>query len=175
MMLLTSPAWAVNSFHLTQSLMQVAVIAQDFGIIMGLGLFAGGLFKLKRYGEMRTMMSSQMTIAKPLFMMFSGIALICLPVMTATLLQAIWGTSSPLAYPVYSSYDFESLMTPIIVFIRLVGVFGIIRGFILLSRAGNEQGQPGQVGKAILHLVGGIMCVHIIGVSQLIENIFNVN
>ena len=162
----------VSNYTLMQSLYQGSIIIQSIGIALGLFLFLSGVFALKRYGEMRTMMSQQMTIAKPLFKMFAGIGLLCLPTMIATVMQAMWGTYDPLSYTGYGN-DYDILIPPVIVFVRLIGVGAFIRGWVLLSRCGGgEGGQPGITGKAILHIVGGILCIHIIGTYNLLISLF---
>ena len=65
------PAWAGNGSGtignlpdiLVANLNIIADIMQTLAVLIGLTLFVGGMFQLKRYGEMRTMMSSQMSIS----------------------------------------------------------------------------------------------------------------
>ncbi len=170
---ITSPVFAMDSSHLTEGLGTIATITQDFGVAMGVCLFITCLFKFKRYGEARTMMSYQHTAIKPLVMLFCSVCLMCLPLFMQTMLLALWGSSSPLAYPDFMDANENAMMQPLIQFARLVGIMGVMRGLMLLSRAGGEQGQPGGVGKAVLHIIGGLLCVNIYTVYELLYDLFN--
>ena len=153
------------------SIGQITVIINDFALLMGIGMVFGGLLKLKRYGEMRTHMSHQLSIGKPLAILFVGVCLMVLPEFTRTVSRAFWGTASPLAFPVFEKEGVQHVVTTIIMLFRLLGIFGVIRGLMLLTRVSGEQAQPGTLGKALLHLVGGIMCIHIMNVYYILKGI----
>lgn len=167
-----TPALAVDSTNLSEGISTLATIVQDIGVLAGVAMFISSLFKFKRYGEMRTFMSQQQTIMKPLAMMLSGVALMCLPMVTQTLLLAVWGYSNPLAFPQLVSADATEMMRPVLELGRLVGVIGIFRGLMLLSKAGGEGSQPGTVGKSILHILGGVMCLNIYSLYEVISSLF---
>lgn len=167
-----TPALAIDSSHLSEGIGTLATIVQDFGVMAGVAMFITSLFKFKRYGEMRTFMSQQQTIMKPLSMMIAGVSLMCLPMVTKTVLLAVWGYPSPLAYPQMISADAMAMMRPVFQLARLVGVIGIFRGLMLISRAGTENSQPGTVSKSLLHILGGVMCINIYGVYQVLTDLF---
>ena len=68
--------------------------------------------------------------------------------------------TADLAYP-STGGGFEQYIKPIMMLVRLIGVIAIIRGLVLLSRVGNPQSQPGSTGKALIHIIGGIMAARI--------------
>ena len=146
----------------------VADIVEYISIAMGIGLILSGLFKLKRYGEMRTMMSMHITIAAPLMMLLGGTMLLLLPTVIGSSLLAFWGTTSPLAIPTTGAGDFDKYMLPIVMFVRLVGVISFVRGVLMIARLGKEGQQPGTGGKALMHMIGGILCIHIVGTYHLV-------
>ena len=152
----------------------IANILNVVAIMMGLGLFLAGLFQFKKYGEARTQMSSQHSIAAPLAMVISGVFLLILPYTITSSLLAFWGPGQtmPLAYQGPTSYDIDVYIPVVLAFLRLIGVGAIIRALVLFSKLG-AQGQPGTMGKAVMHLIGGILCVHILGTVQLVEFIFD--
>ena len=166
--------------HAAHMLMSIGILSNILvavSIMMGLGLFIGGLFFLKRFSEMRSMMSQQITLWGPMSALLAGTALLLLPVVVRTSLGAFFGMdqTSPLAYHTSTNAsDFEAYMPVVQAFVRLVGVGAIIRACMLFSRAGKSSGAPGTIGKALLHLFGGILCVHILGTTHLIENIFDI-
>ncbi|MBS0350577.1 MAG: type IV secretion protein IcmC [Proteobacteria bacterium] len=176
-----SPALAIDVGDvpqiLTQNLNYVADIMETIAIMLGLGLFIGGMFQLKRYGEMRTMMSSQTSIAGPLMMLLSGVALLCSPLMIGTLLVSFWGTAgaSDLPYEGSTATGWSEFIPPILMLVRLVGVFSFMRGFVTAARIGSGHTQPGTIGKVLIYIFAGILSVHIMGTIKLIESFFGIN
>lgn len=170
--LFTSPAWAVDGNHLMSSLQQGTIIVQDIAILMGLAFLVGGLFKMKRYGEARTFMSQQVTLAKPLASLIVGTALLCVPVATNTILAAFWGSANPLPFPQLVGPG-DMMAKSIIMLVRFIGLLGLIRGIVLFSRVGGEQSQPGTAGKALLHIFGGILCLHVLNTYYLLKYIIS--
>lgn len=164
----------INPGVLLQNLGYLADIFEALSILIGLFIFMAGIFRLKRYGESRTYMSQQMTIAGPLIMLISGTALMMLPTMLHTALLNFWSSSNPMHYTGYSNHSWEELIPPIIVFVRLIGVGAFIRGIVLFSRTGSEGSQHGSMSKAMLHLLGGILCVNIVGTWKLLQSILGI-
>jgi intracellular multiplication protein IcmC len=160
----------INIAVLIQNLGIMGNIFQTIAVLMGLGLFMGSIFKLKRYGEMRTMMSHQMTIAAPLMMMLGGIMLLCLPFVLHTALLNFWASNNPMRY-VPSGSPWEQIIPAIVIFVRLIGVGAFMRGIVLFSRAGGEHGQQGMMAKAVLHMLGGLLCVNIVATVHLLKAI----
>ncbi|MCB1827482.1 MAG: type IV secretion protein IcmC [Coxiellaceae bacterium] len=154
--------------NMINNLQHFASILQILSIAGGLALFVGALFEFKRYGEMRTFMSHQMTIARPLCMMLGGVMLLIMPLIITTGMLAFWGYVNPMQYSATSSDGWAPLMPVIIMFVKVVGVFAFIRGIFLISRCG-QQGQPGQLSKALLHMFGGILCINIVATEQLLH------
>lgn len=163
---------SISNYHLMQSIGELGNIIGTVAILMGVSLVFAGIFKLKRYGEMRTMMSHQMTIAQPMMMLVSGAVLLALPLAIRTILLAFWSTSSPLAYHAQSATD-ALFIPPILMFVRLIGVIAFIRGWILISRSG-PNGQPGTFAKGLIHIISGILAIHILGVVQILKSIFSI-
>ena len=159
----------INPTVLLQNLGIIGNILQSIAILMGLSLFMTGIFKLKRYGEMRTMMSHQMTIAAPLLMLVGGVMLMSLPSMLHTVLLNFWSSNNPTAYTGGGTSQWEQIIPPIIVFVRIIGVCAFMRGIVLFSRAGGEQAQHGTMSRALLHLLGGTLCVNIVGTLGLLK------
>lgn len=159
---------------LAKNLGYAAVIFQDVAIMMGLGLFMSGLFRLKRYAEMRTFMSHQMTISAPLLMIIGGILLLALPLTLRSALYNVWSTSNPLHYGGSTNGSWQQLIPPIVIFVRLIGVGAFMRGIVLFARSGSEQSPPGTMSKAMLHVIGGLLCVHILGTFKLLNGILGI-
>ncbi|PIZ04162.1 MAG: type IV secretion protein IcmC [Gammaproteobacteria bacterium CG_4_10_14_0_8_um_filter_38_16] len=155
---------------LTNHFLLIASSVNAVAWVMGVGMFIGGFYELKKYGETRTMMSSQMSIAGPLVMILSGVLLIVLPNFIGTALLAFWGDASPLSYQ-GSTDGYSALIPPILIFVRIIGVGSFIRGIVLLARSGGHHGQPGSLGKALIHMLAGLLCVHILGTIDLLKEL----
>lgn len=159
---------------LIQNLGIISEIMQAIAVLTGLALFVTGLFQLKRYGEMRTMMSAQMSIFAPLMTLVAGVAMLCLPLMMGTALVAFWGPTgvTDLPYDGETNTGWSQYVPAVLMLIRLVGVYAFMRGFVMSAKTGSGHAPPGTVGKALVFIFGGILCVHIMGTVKLIESIF---
>lgn len=159
---------------LTHSFGHMAVIVQSISVIMGVCFVFIGFMKLKKYGEMRTMMSAQMSIAGPLLMLLAGAILLVLPKFINGMLLAFWGNYSGMQYPTGGT-GWAALEGPVLEFVRLLGAIGFIRGIVLIARAGGQQAQPGSAAKGITHIFTGILCLHIQGTIHLIKTMLGLN
>lgn len=162
-----------HAAHLIQSFTVIGRILGTISIGLGVAMFVGGLLHLKRYGEMRTFMSHQMTLWAPLSRIFAGVFFLILPAFAATGLLAFWGTSNPLHYSGGSDTVMDHYIPAINMFVRLVGIGAIMRAISLLARSGSQQSQPGSLSRAVFFLFSGVLCVHIVGSARLFQSIFN--
>lgn len=159
---------------LTSNFEIIADIVETVSVLIGLSLVIGGIFQMKRYGESRTMMSGQHSIAGPLMMLVAGAMLLIMPTFVGTAVLALWGTRSPLSYP-GGPGGYDSLVPPILMFVRIIGVGSFVRGIVLMSRTGSQQSQPGALGKALIHILAGVLCVHIMGTIDLLEQLLGLS
>jgi len=173
-------AWADDSGDidnlpdvLVANLNLVGDIMQTIAILLGLGLFMGGIYQLKRYGEMRTMMSGQMTMAGPLMTIISGVAMLCSPLFIGTALVSFWGPTgiSDVPYDGDTSSGWSQYIVPVLMLVRLVGIYAFMRGFVMAAKTGSGHAPPGTIGKVLVHIFAGMLCVHIMGTIKLIESI----
>lgn len=151
----------------------IAEIMTSIALLMGVGFTLAALFQFKKHAEQRSMMSHH-SIAGPIILLICGAILCTLPAFMGSMLLAFWGTSSPLIYQGGPS-GYNALIPPILMFIRIIGVGAFIRGVVILSRAGSQQSQPGTLGKALVHLLAGVLLVHILGTIELLKNILGIS
>lgn len=159
---------------LTQNFTTLAEIVHSVAVLLGVCMTFSGFFQLKKYGEQRTMMSSQMSMAGPLMMITAGAMLLILPDFIGAMVLSLFGTTTPGAYSGGVFY-YSTLIPPILIFVRVVGVGAFVRGIVLLSRVGGQQTQPGQLGKAMIHIFGGVLCIHIMGTVTLLESLMGLS
>lgn len=160
---------AVSSAHMIDTLMQFSTIVQTVAIGVGLCLVVSGFYKLKKYGESRTFMSQQLSIWGPLVKIIAGVLLMAFPTVLATVVNMLWSTSSPVKY-VDSGNPWDGVIRVILTLVRLIGVVAIFRSVMLFSKSGSSNGQTGLIGKGMVHLLGGLFCIHIYGAYQALKS-----
>src|SRR3990167_8993780 len=159
---------------LTNNFIIMSYILQKAAVLIGIVLTFAVVMQFKKYGEQRSMMTSQMSAAGPTIMLVCGAALMVLPSVLGAALIAFWGNDSPLSYE-GGPTGYSSLVPAIVILVRIVGVGSFIRGIVMLSKTGGQQSQPGTVGKAFMHILAGVMCIHILGTIGVVENILGLD
>ena len=159
---------------LLTNLTDTSVIVLNSTILIGLFLIAGSILKLKKYGEMRGIMSHQMSIGAPLMLLVGGTGLLMLPWLSTTLISMIFGNASPLIMATTGIDDWDSLMESVVILTRIIGVISLSRGLCMLARAGSQNRQPGSIGRGSIFVVAGVLCIHILGTISLLEYILGV-
>ena len=64
----------------------------------------------------------------------------------------------------------SELLNACIMIIQLIGTIAFIRGLVILTHLGERGGQQGAFGKAMSHIVGGILAIDINDFMQAIWN-----
>lgn len=132
--------------------------------VMGFFFTYKGLVELKKFGEQRTMMGGEHHLTGPLIYLFVGAMLIYLPSSVYTGLYTIWGEGyTPYAYDTESGDAFSIMQDTVYLIVQLVGVISFMRGLVLLTHMGSGQGggQPGTFGRALAHIIAGILCINL--------------
>lgn len=143
------------------------------GWLTGLWLIMMGLFKLKVYGQSRTMMSSQASPVPSLMYLFVGTVLFYMPFITGAFLYTIWGSNDVLAYTGKADNAWTTYFQPIVHIMRLIGYVSFIKGWMIWSHLGKEGGQQhGMVGKGFMHILGGILAINFMGTIDIIKHSF---
>ena len=160
------------SVDLEDNIQYLAICLHYFALITGILMISSGLFKLKRYSDARTFMSQQQTIAGPLLMMAGGAALCSFNSVIGVLLDIFWGqqSTSDIA-PVGSWMGLYG--TPVLYFIRLLGLGSFIRGCMAFGRYQTDS-QQGVIGKGLTYLFCGVCLIHIDGVVTLVDKFFGI-
>jgi len=141
--------------------------------ILGFAMALRALFYLKVYGVMRTMTSSQSSIKTPVALLFASTMLIASPTAFNVVNMTFFGTASPLSYTGGAVGSFsQSSMIAVIGVVQIIGLIAFIKGWLLVARAGEGQGQPGAIGKALTHIVGGAFAINIVQLKDVVWNTF---
>lgn len=154
----------VNIAHQVPSIMKmVTAIAYVFGM----ALIFQGLLKLKHAGESRTMMSHEHSLMGPIVLILVGTMLLYIPTAVQVGTSTFWATPNPYGYDVKLNDQWMQFINDCFLIIQLVGTIAFIRGLVMLSHLAERSGQ-GVFGKGLTHIIGGIFCINIYQVVQVI-------
>lgn len=175
-MLLIDPADWPTLQRMMQSLVSNIAPLQRFveAICYLAGFFYAfkACYILKEYGEMRTMMSSQTDMRRPLLLFLVAGGLLYLPQLYHMGIITLFDqyNPSPLAYPGASYATWQGVSNVIAMIIQLLGLISFARGWFVLSALSGHSAPPGTVGKGMWHIIGGILAINIIGTQHVIES-----
>ncbi|MDR1165836.1 MAG: hypothetical protein LBO66_08220 [Deltaproteobacteria bacterium] len=121
--------------------------------LAGFALFLSGLLKLANQGRGISFGSIFLTL-------LAGILLINLPAFLDSLALSLFGEGSVQSLS-YKAPDHPArfYIQFAVYLVALVGLVGIGRGLILLK---NSPERPGLMGRALVHIFGGILCVNLV-------------
>lgn len=161
----------------TASSLQSLVVAASY--IIGIGLIIKGVMKYKSFGHGMNQHTPPGEGFAPMLSIMVGSILMYLPSIMATSLTTVFGTAaigSPASVLSYSSTlssnaQWSQLGAILINYFQLVGLIAFIRGWMILSKI-TQQGGQDTVGKALTHIVGGIMLVNLVGTIQILATTF---
>jgi len=146
-----------------------------FGVayVAGFALLLSAVYKLRAYGQVRTMMPSNAQLAGPLIQFSMAIALIFLPSIVTISVTSLWGSNSLLAWP-GGGDNWDKILSAVFGMVRILGYIALVRGIILLSRASQPGAQQGTFGKGMTHLIGGIFAINIWGTVTVLSASFGI-
>lgn len=145
--------------------------------LLGILFAFKALYQLKIYGELRTMMSSQTSLKEPLsYLLVAGI-FIYLPTGFQMVMMSTFGYDNPLAYsswPSEGGIDLSPTAVVVLRIVQLVGVIAFVRGWILMAKS-SGQGGGGAFGKGLVHVLGGVAAMNIVGAAVIVSNTLGVS
>lgn len=157
--------------NIQNNLQAIITFAIATSYVMGLFFCFYAVLKLKQYGERSTMQPGQGSLGRSVALFVIGIMLLYLPSTMSVFSYTVWNTTDPKLFPrPGSAGEFFDVFKTLILAIRVAGIISFIRGWVLLVQVANEKGQPGTVGKAILHLLGGVLAFNFMQLYETIEN-----
>lgn len=158
----------------TSALGQVWTMLIALSQVMAVAFAFLAVLKLKKFGQNSQMMASHPSLLGPIVSLFIAAVLFFLPLTLDTLVNTMWGydTTGIKSYISTSSSTWDSLIKPVITIIQIIGLIAFLRGWVILARATSEGSQPGTIGKAITHIVGGVLGINIVGTITVLQNTF---
>lgn len=135
----------------------------SFCVIIGIVSILLALFKLKHLADFRNMMSGQTEVGKSLTLIIVGIIFIWLPFFLEAITYTMFGQNIEQlqsAYPVRATGTRGSYYLAAFRILQVVGFISFVRGLFMLGSMSKGQQQPGTFGKAMTHIVAGVMLVN---------------
>lgn len=137
--------------------------------VMGIWFIFSALNELRLYGQARTMMPVSTNFTGPFTRIIVGVTLMFLPGFLDMLIYNMWG------YGADEASDLGQGLQPILqataLIVRILGYIAMLRGFVLLSRAGRNGAPPGSLARGFAHVLGGVMSVNIGGTVDILRSI----
>lgn len=142
--------------------------------LFGMAFIMRGVYQFKVYGESKGMMSSGASLKVPITYMIVGAALMFLPSTKAILLSTVYSYSEPmpLSYTASSALISPQIIQILMQIVQLVGLISFVRGWFYLAQ-GQQQGQS-QFGKAMTHIIGGLLAINIEGTREILQATFGI-
>lgn len=169
---------------LTSMVLVVSFVFGIFLIFRALGL-------MKKFGMMQSMHTQPGELSGPLGYLVVGAILIYLPTSTDYMMNSLFETtnsmfggsnsinyqamgqgSSLLGYSGGSGFEqnWVDLANTLILYMQFLGFVSFVRGWFILSKAGNPGLQPGTITKGFTHVLGGVALINIVGVVNILKN-----
>lgn len=156
--------------NLAQTIPALMQLVTAFAYVMGFYFIVHGVVLLKKFGEQRTMMSQEGGLKGPLIWLAVGAALIYLPSSVQAGFTTFWTNPTPYAYVDEQPNQWSDLINACFMIVQLVGTIAFIRGLILFTNLSHQGGQQGGFGKALTHVIGGILLIDIYDFMRAIFN-----
>lgn len=158
--------------NLSKTIPNLMELVTATSYVMGMFFMVKAIFGLKNYGEQRSSHSSdsEKTLMGALVVLFVGAGLFYLPSLIQAGLTTFWTEPNPYAYLDESSDPWMEMLKAVFLIVQLIGTIAFIRGLVILSHVGGGSHGRGELGKALAHLIGGILCINLYGFLQAVFN-----
>lgn len=159
----------------SNSLPSVVAMVMGFSYLTGFWFIYRGIYKLKQYGELRTMMSSHTELKDPLLYFVAGAFLLFLP-SVITIFESTFFlsyTPTPISYAPKGNSPWDALLNIVYIVIRFLGLIAFIRGIMMITQIG-QQTQHDSTKKAFTHIIGGILLINITQTVSVLATTFGI-
>jgi intracellular multiplication protein IcmC len=149
-----------------------------FSYVAGVVFIARGMFLLKTAGD-HPGQGQKGELIGPIVSLGVGAVLLYLPTSINMGLNTIFastelGTASELFS--YTSrgdvVNWQEMTNVLVSYMKLLGLIAFVRGWIMISKVGHGQGQPGNLSKGVIHIISGILLINIIDTLKILGTTF---
>jgi intracellular multiplication protein IcmC len=159
--------------NLAASLLPVQELVTGAAYLMGISFSMKALMTLKTHGEQRSSGAAS-SMKEASVYMFVAAMLLYYPTAVEVVMNSTFGYSSVLAYSSNSAMGTmlgdESIGASLTIIIQTTGLFAFIRGWLLIARSASSGQGPGGLGKGLMHVLGGILGMNIVGTIEVFYN-----
>jgi len=160
---------------LAEQLPSLITLVKVFAYLAGLILIGGALYKMRTFGDHRMMMhGGGADVKSALGSVIFGTFLIWLPQTLETVSGTFWGVGEPIGYEPGGVDLFDQGIAVCMEIIAFVGLVAFVRGLILMAKLGQQGQQPNMFGKAMSHIVGGILAYHLGATIEVIRGTLSI-
>lgn len=161
-------------FNLQDQLGQVWTMLIGITRLIGLGFGFLAVYKLKVYGRMTAFMSQEASLLQPMAYLLVGSMLWFTGPLLDVSVATVWGYDygSVKSYDLSSNPTWSSLVEPITILVRVIGLIAFLRGWFLILKGTQKGQQQGVLGKGLIHIIGGILAINLIGTIDLFRASF---
>lgn len=135
-------------------------LVSGFAYVSGYALIIKALYKLKSFGDMRSM-AAHAEVHGAMIELVIGAALIYAPSVVQILNTTLSGSDAPLQYTTTNN-SFGEMAATIVAIVQFIGVVAVIRGLFIFHKLGSGQHQQATFGKGLAHLLGGTLAFNIV-------------
>ena len=143
--------------------------------LIGFWFFFRGIYKLRQYGELRTMMASNTDLRDPMMLFAAGACLLFLPTIISIAESTFFSnyTATPISYGVLNAKtEWEMTERVVLALVRLVGLIAFIKSVMMLGNLNSHSGGQNTLGKALTHMIGGVMAMNINATIDMVRATF---
>lgn len=156
--------------NIADTMPDVMALVTATSYLLGIVMVTKGVYKLREYGELRTMMSSQTSIWPIVITLVAGFALVYFPTSFDIGMETLFAYTSPLTYTGASDQQTTELVNAMVAIMQVIGAIAVIRGFMILHTSTQQGSQPGSFAKGVTFVIGGIMAINMYGTWEMLEN-----
>lgn len=165
--------------NIAKNITQVQHLIAGCAYLLGIMFIMKALMTLKEHGEQRSMMSQKGGMKEPLLYFFVGGMLFYAPTGLNAFMYSMFGPNATImAYgpltnnstPLGGFFRSTTAGTSLVKIIQTVGLVAFVRGWVLVARAGSQGQAPGGMGKGLIHVLGGVLAINIVGTIDMINN-----
>jgi hypothetical protein len=143
-----------------------AAIGPFYDLFRAVAWMIGVILAMLTAWEIKQVQDSrgQKTYTQAIFTFMAAVAFMYMPELTESFGYTAFGSTyrNPLAEDVLSDNGLSKVAAPLVRFVELVGYIAFARGWLIFRAIGQGQAREGATGRAITHMVGGILAVNIV-------------
>ncbi len=142
--------------NLSQNTAGLISMTEAISYVIGLFLVIKGIFKLAEHSKT----NGQVPLSKPILLVVIGICMMLIGNSLDVVTETFYTSANPGGFlaPTGVAANYTAVYKSMFTFLKFVGLFSFVRGFLLLAKA-VETGQD-LTAKGLTHIVGGMMLYH---------------